>query len=457
MKTTPSYMIDLKGKSRPSFDAVSFLTIYMVLLCAIPSYLSLPVLGSLGKPSVLWGLLGIAWWLYFRLQLVTKLTVGSNWVKIAAFLFICSVLLTFAITNLVGQPTHLTTTSQSSLLRALSWTGVMLVAIDGIPDRQRLLTLLQRTVLVGALMALLGLTQFLTKQPIIDVLVFPGFVADDNLGAIYDRGGFIRSSATAAHPLEYGAVLCFTLPLAFVLAHIDLRRGALRRWLPVALIGFAAAISMSRSAMIGIALGIVLVIPVIPAHLRMRAMLGAIGLGAFVVFTLPGMLGTIRGLFMGISAEPSSVSRIDSFGEALVIALHRPFFGQGLSALGPTEIILDNQFLLLLVELGFIGVATFAFLIFTAMSTGWILARKNRDSFWRGIGPAVSASIASGASTFLFFDGLSFAIAAGFIFLFLGIAGSMARICTSSRDDHADPLEQDAPDAGTRRELRRLR
>lgn len=443
MKTTLSYKIDLKDKSRGTFDAVSFLTIYMVLLCAIPSYLSLPVLGSLGKPSVLWGLLGIAWWLYFRLQLVTSLAAVSNQVKIAAFLFISSVLLTFAITNLVGQPSHLTTTSQSSLLRALSWTGVMLVAMDGIPDRQRLLTLLRRIVLVGALMSLLGLTQFLTKQPIIDVLDFPGFVADDNLGAIFDRGGFIRSSATAAHPLEYGAVLCFTLPLAFVLAHVDLSRGVLRRWLPVALIGFAAAISMSRSAMIGIALGILLVIPVIPAHLRMRATLGAIGLGAVVVFTIPGMLGTIRGLFLGISAEPSSVSRIDSLGEALVIALHNPFFGQGLSALGPTEIILDNQFLLLLVELGFIGVATFAFLVLTAISIGWILARKYRDSYWRSIGPAVSSSIASGASSFLFFDGLSFAIAAGFMFLFLGTAGSMARICASSRDGRTVPFDTD--------------
>lgn len=437
MKTTPAYAIDLSTGFRRSFDAVSFLTTYMVLLCIIPSYLSLPVLGSLGKPSVLWGLLGIAWWLYYRLQRVTRLSATTSWVKIAAFLFTCSVLLTFAIVNLMGQPAHLTTTSQSSLLRTMSWAGIMLVAIDGIPDRQRLLVLLRRVVLVGALMALLGLTQFLTKQPIIDILVFPGFVADENLGAIYDRGGFIRSSATAAHPLEYGAVLCFTLPLAFVLAHVDLQRGALRRWFPVALIAFAVAISMSRSAMIGIALGILLVIPVIPAQLRMRAILGAIGMGAIIVFTIPGMLGTIRGLFLGISAEPSSVSRLDSFGEALVIALHNPYFGQGLSALGPTEIILDNQFLLLLVELGFIGVTTFIFLLATAISTGWILARKNREAYWRGLGPAISASLASGASTFLFFDGLSFAIAAGFLFLFLGIAGSMTRICAAAHDEHA--------------------
>lgn len=428
MKSTPAYMIDLQERSRVNLDAVSFLTTYLVLLCAIPSYMSLPVLGSLGKPSVLWGLLGIAWWLYYRLQRVTRLPAVSSYVKLAAFMFTCSVLLTFAIVNLSGQPTHLTTTSQSSLLRILSWAGVMLVAIDGIPDRQRLLVLLRRIVLLGALMALLGLTQFLTKQPIIDTIEFPGFVADENLGAIYDRGAFIRSAATAAHPLEYGAVLGFTLPLAFVLAHVDLKRSALRRWLPVALIAFASAISMSRSAMIGIAIGVLLVIPVIPAHLRLRATLGAIGMGGLIVFTIPGMFGTIRGLFQGISSEPSSVSRIDSVGDALTIALRNPYFGQGLSALGPTEIILDNQFLLLLVELGFIGLATFIVLVLVAMSTGWRLARQHRSSYWTSIGPAVSASLASGVCTFLFFDGLSFAIAAGFLFLMIGVAGSMPRI-----------------------------
>lgn len=419
---------DKTARPTATFDAVSFLTIYLVLLCAVPSYLTLPMLGSVGRPSVLWGLAGIAWWLFFRLQRVTGLPTSSWYPKVAALLFFSSILLSLAITNLTGQPAHLATTSQSSLIRTLSWAGVVLVAIDGIPNKERLIVLLRRVALIGALMALLGLAQFFTKDPLIDQIVFPGFVADESMGFTFDRGGFMRSAATAGHPLEYGAVLCFTIPLAFVLAHVDRERGAIRRWTPLVIIAFASAISMSRSAILGIAVGLVMVIPVIPARMRLRAVLGAIGLGAMLVLMIPGMIGTIRGLFLGISSEPSSVSRIDSAGQALEIALRHPFFGNGLSAFSPTELILDNQILLMLIELGLFGILTFALFVFSGIFAGWHVARVSRSKEWKYIGPPVSAGIAAGASTLLFFDGLSFAIAAGFLFLMLGIGGSLPRL-----------------------------
>ena len=441
MSLETSLSKDRLGRPAPTFDAVSFLTIYLVLLCAIPSYLSLPVLGSVGRPSVLWGLAGIAWWLFFRLQRVTSLSTASWYPKVAALLFFSSIMLSSAISNLMGQPAHLSTTSQSSLIRTLSWAGVVLVAIDGIPNKERLLVLLRRVTFIGALMALLGLAQFFTKEALIDQIVFPGFVVDEGAGYTYDRGGFTRSAATAAHPLEYGAVLCFTIPLAFVLAHVDRQRGAVRRWTPLVLIAFASAISMSRSAIVGIALGLALVLPVIPARLRLRAVLGAIGLGAALVIAVPGMIGTIRGLFLGISAEPSSVSRIDSAGQAVDIAVRHPFFGQGLSAFNPTELILDNQVLLMFIELGTFGVLTFSLFLFCSFIAGWHVAKVSRGKEWKFIGPPVSAGIASGATTFLFFDGLSFGISAGLLFLMMGIGGSLPRL---QAHDAANPGSEDA-------------
>lgn len=439
MSLEQKWVLDIGIKPRTTFDAVSFLTIYLVLLCGIPSNLTLAVLGSVGKPSVLWGLAGLTWWMYFRLQRVGSLPVGSSYIKITALLFFSSALLTYATTNLMGQPSHLTTTSQSSLIKLLSWAGVVMVSMDGIPSKERLIVLLRRVVLAGGLMALLGLAQFLTKKVLIDMLVFPGFVADESISQMQDRGGFIRSAATATHPLEYGAVLCFTLPLAFVLAHVDHQRGLLKRWLPLIFISLAAGISMSRSAIIGIVVGILLVLPVIPPKMRLRAMLGAIGLGAVLAFTIPGMMGTIRGLFMGISKEPSSVSRIDSAGQAIAIMLHNPILGQGLSAFGPTELILDNQVLLLFIELGSSGALLFGAFVLSGMTAGWHVAKVSRIRDWKYIGPAVSASIASGATTLLFFDGLSFAIAAGFLFLMLGIAGSLPRLHSSSSITGAVP------------------
>ena len=44
------------------------LTVYLVLLLAIPSGVTITALGALGRPSMIWGLVLMAWWAVSRLQ-----------------------------------------------------------------------------------------------------------------------------------------------------------------------------------------------------------------------------------------------------------------------------------------------------------------------------------------------------------------------------------------------------
>ncbi|WP_313823155.1 O-antigen ligase family protein [Citricoccus sp.] len=409
---------------RTGVDAVTFLTIYLILLCAIPSYLTIPALGSVGRLSILWGLVGFVWWAFVRIKNPLPMPSRPAGVKIAAWTFFGVMFLSYAVAQLQGLTSEAATTADSGLLRLLSWLGVMLVALEGIDTSWRQLIMIRRVVLAGALMAALGLVQFVTGQSFVVALSLPGFVDTGHFESVIDRGGFARSAATASHPLEYGTMLCITLPLGLGLALSDVRRHWFLRWAPPLVIFVAVALSMSRSALIGVVVGLVLLAPVVPARYRLRAAVFGAALLVGISATVPGMIGTIRGMFNGIGTDASTTSRTDSADNAIQIALRDPWVGQGFGTFVPTELIMDNQMLLLLIEGGVLGVAAFLALIGAALIAGWRVGRTAITPRDRTLGPALAAGVAAGSVTLLFFDGFAFPIAASMLFLVYGIAGA---------------------------------
>jgi len=413
-----------EGPERRGADAVTFLTAYLILLCAIPSYLVIPALGSVGRLSVLWGLLGFVWWVFARIRLASRLPAGPGPVRTAALAFLSAVLLSYAVAQLRGLPAGDGTTADSSLIRLCSWAGIMFVAMDGIQTREQLLAMLRRFVLVAALMAALGLVQFATGHSYVDSLTLPGFAVSGDFESVLDRGGFARSAATASHPLEYGALLCMSLPLGLALGTSDIRRHGVLRWGPPGVILVAVALSMSRSAMIGVLVGLLMLAPSVPPRYRIRAVVFGGILLAALAFFVPGMIGTLRGMFGGIGNDASTTSRTDSAGQAVEIALRDPWVGRGFGTFLPSELIMDNQMLLLLIECGIIGVAAFVVLVGTCVRAGWRMARYARGFQDTVLGPALAAAVAAGSVTLLFFDGFAFPICAGVLFLLFGLAGA---------------------------------
>ena len=420
------------GPTPPStkhgFDAVSFLTIYIFLFCAIPSYLTIPALGSIGRLSVLWGLAGIVWWAFYKIQLTRSSGSLPNPVKITLLVLLCTLGIGFAIANLRGLPSGSSTTADSSLLRLASWAGVSLVALDGLNSRERLNTLLRRFVLAGALMACLGMAQFATGKPLVDTLTLPGFAVGQDVESIQARGAFTRAAGMAAHPLEYGSLLCMILPLAIALAVTDRDRSLWRRSWPAVAISLAVLLSVSRSALIGVFVGLLLLAPSIPPKIRLISLgLGSVGITA-MAFVVPGLLGTLRGLFTSIGGDSSTLSRTDSVGDALQIALRNPVFGQGFGSFLPRELILDNQYLLLLIEGGIAGVLALLALAVAAMVAAWRTAKLTTYAPWKVTGPAAAAGVAAAAVTLAFFDGLSFPITAGAMFVMVSVCGAMLNV-----------------------------
>lgn len=413
---------------RAGWDATSVLTAGLVLTFAIPSYLSIPALGPAGKPGTLWFLGALLWWVWSQLQRPFPVNSGRQPVRLMFFILLGVILVSYSLSNFVGMPTRETGLADGGVLKALSWAGILLIANDGAADRERLLTLLRRTALIGGLMASLGLVQFWSGQSLVSSIYIPGLTLDSGFDNVQSRGGFTRAAATASHPLEYGTVLCMSLPIAIGLAINDVHRGSLARWFPVAAISAAAVLSVSRSALVGVVAGVAILAVSWSRPARIRAAIVAVVAVIVTYLFIPGMVGTIRGLFVGLGEDTSAASRTSSYSVALEMAGRTSPVGRGFGTFLPDYRILDNQYLGLLIEIGTIGLLAFLGMILAGLLCCLFARRRLSDSLMRHLSYAMFASLAAGTVTFAFFDALTFPIAADLMFFLLGLSGAVWRI-----------------------------
>ncbi|TFD57450.1 O-antigen ligase domain-containing protein [Cryobacterium sp. Hh7] len=430
MIASPAVILSI-SRQRPDgqtrgFDGLTVLTVYLVLLFAVPSNLTFTALGSAGRPASLWALFAGMWWCWWQVQRQAQTGWRPQPVRLAVFGLLIIGAFSYSTALLRGLPADETNPADNGILRLAAWAGILLVANDGLRTVDALHRLLRRITWAVAVLAVVGIAQFLTGNPLIDWISIPGMSKD--LTVLDARGGFIRASATAIHPLEYGVVLCLSFPLAIVLALEDRTRTLIARWLPAALIATASVLSVSRSELVGLLVGLVVLFPSISA--RARLVLGALGvtLAGVIAILVPGLLGTIRGLFLGIATDPSTLSRTSSYEAAAELVSRFPFVGKGFGTLLVRYHIFDNQYLLLAIELGLLGLISFLALVVTAFVSAGLARECATTSIDRQLALALLASTLSGAIMLALFDGLSFPMSAGMLFLFLGLSGAALRL-----------------------------
>ncbi|MET1015373.1 MAG: O-antigen ligase family protein, partial [Leifsonia flava] len=390
------------------------LTVYLVLLLAIPSGVTITALGTLGRPSLIWGLILAVWWAVSQLQAgPADVRPLSQPVRLAFAAFSVVALLSFAAAMLRGQPDDQLSPAITALIRLISWAGVLLVAVDGIRTKNDLAAMVRRIGIGAGLLAALGLLQAVTGRALVDFFgSLPGLSMAGGLG---ERAGVIRSSGTAIHPLEYATALNAALPLV-IAAAISLgfrcpptRQGMLW-WLPVGLISISSLVAVSRSAIIGFVVAAVAMIPAIPRR-YLPIVLGAGSIVAFVVLAaMPGLWSTTVELFVGAGDDPSTQSRTSGMERVPGFMSASPLIGSGYGIFLPRYYIFDNQWVLLAVELGILGILGFAGLFVSGI---WSARRAKlaTDPAIRLLGHALAASMFTVAVLFAFFDGLSFPIA----------------------------------------------
>lgn len=417
-----------RARGEESPDAVTFLTWYLVLLLCIPSHLVVAGVGAAGRPAGLLGLVGLAWWIYFHVQRTSPTGSGRRPVRLATLVFALTFFGSYVVAMARPIAPQESSTANLGMAGLLGWLGVLLVAHDGIPSRRRFDTLVDRVVLAGAALATLAVAQFVLGAALVDSISVPGLVANSEPSGLFARSGIFRPAATAVHPIEFGAVITLVLPLAICRARWRTEVSLLRRSLPVAVMGLAIVVSGSRSALVSAVVALICLAVVWSPRTRLAAAAVVVTLLGVVAVTIPGILGNIANLFLGISNDGSVASRTDSYGLVWEFFSRHPVTGRGFSTFLPTYRILDNAYLLMLVEVGIAGLVAFLGLLLTAVHCAGRVRRTSPDPSTREMAQALIAGVAAAAVGLVTYDGLAFPMATGVMFLVLGMCGALLRL-----------------------------
>jgi O-Antigen ligase len=410
-------------------DAVTLLSVYLITLMAIPALLVFAPLGGAGGPATMFAVVLFVYYLVTWVRPGIGPPRGRQPARIAVTLFACSILAAYVSANRHALPTLERNGADRGLISLAGWLGVLLIAADGIDGLDRLRTLLRRMVLGASAMALLGITQFFTGLDAAKYIKIPGLVSAEPFTDLLNRGAFNRPAATATHPIEFGAVLAITLPLAIHQARFAPPELRFRRWVQVALIGMTLPMTVSRSAILGFTLCMIVILPTWPKWHR-RAAYASILFSSVVIWaTVHGLSGTIYNLFTNFSSDNSTASRTGAVSAAGVYVAQHPWFGRGFGTFLPqTYFFMDDQYLGTIIETGVIGLLS----LLALFVTGWLCARSARRATAvpedRDLAQCLAASVAVAAVAFATFDALSFPIAAGLAFLVVGCSGALWRL-----------------------------
>lgn len=424
------------------WDITGYLTIWLALLFGISANQVVGPLGAIGTPALFVAAGGALIWLCTRVLPVER-PVANQPMRVAMLAYLWYQTATIV----MGHTRPLTSLEQSGSLRELfmlvSLTGVALLVVDGIDSIERLNTLLRRTVWAGAYLAGVGIGQFLLGRTL--AFSIPGLAFNQAAGQVNMRSVFNRPFGTGLHPIEFSVVLAVLFPLALYLA-LESDSGSRRQRFAIVasvMIGLGIPLSISRSGIVALA-GAFLVM-MWGWSWRRRAQGLIVGAASIPVLwlTIPGLVGTFRGMFTSFDYDPSVQARLDRLPKIMDLIRERPVFGIGAGTYSVEDyFLIDNEFWVSTIETGIAGII----LTYALFALGFAMAvtsRHHRHATPQTthLGYAIAAGLMAVAISLWTFDAFFYHIFRGVLFLLLGAAGSLWRLTrTQPTSPHAvDP------------------
>lgn len=445
-------------------SAGALLGVYVVLLFGMPARLVVPQIGAPGTPANLWAVGLLFWWVCARVGGLVPPGRGSA-IRTSMGWLLAAVLVSYVAAMTAGwyappdvrQATDLVydyvpasvpeirgamvSAADRGLIAFAGWLGVVLVAIDGVRSRVDIDRTIAMVVNLGVFLAVVGIIQYFTGFDISVVYQIPGLAPNADFGAVDARAVSLlrRVQATATGAIEYGVVLGGVFPFALHRS-IFAARDSLWRWAPPLAIILAAALSISRSAVLVLGAAAAVLMIGWPSEWRRRAFYVAPVAVVAVRLVAPGVVGTLRALFLNLGNDNSITGRTEDYAVVLEVFGEHPWVGRGLFTFVPRYYrILDNQFLMTLLELGLIGTIAFVAVWVSAYRGARSVATGTGDAEQRHLGLALSASLVGIALSFATFDAFTFPMAAGLFFVLVGLAGATSRVASPPGDEPAAP------------------
>ncbi|MCZ7627711.1 MAG: O-antigen ligase family protein [Microthrixaceae bacterium] len=431
------------GLVRSHHDTTLMILLLLTVMAVVPAPLAIPELGSLGTPTTLIGLAaGGLWfvsWAWSRREAET-LVEGHRPIPILLGIWLASVLASFAVASMRAKDGLEASAADRGVVTVLAAVGIALLIAETVPTRERLDAIIRVVVLAGSIVALVGILQFTTGVDLAADVRLPGFERVGGALSVTERSIFRRVAGTTLHPIEFGVVMCLCIPPAL---HLAMHHS--RRWfLAVAVMGLALPMSVSRTAVPGVVAAAIVLVPAWPRKVRRRFLLGAAGYLVAVRLFIPGLLGTIRALFVDAPTDPSINSRESDYEFVSRFVGESPMLGRGFSTFIPTRYdFLDNQYLLSLVETGVVGLLALLTLIVGGMVTAASVRGRTDNEVDRDLAQALMASLAVVAATSAAYDYLSFPTTRVLMFVVLGCVGALWRLVP--RGDPATSVNDSPP------------
>jgi|GEM_PF-2694434 len=314
----------------------------------------------------------------------------------------------------------------------LSLPLTMYLVASNISDSGEALWLIDLVVASAGIVGVFAIAERLTQYNVFQHLdsFVPGLQyidAAERLSPIFR--GAVRVAGPTAHPIAFATMLAMLLPLAIVRAlEGRSKRGRIVSATCAALIGVGIFLALSRTGVVGIATGGVVVLVGLP---RRRSLLlwSAAGLLGVVHLVFRGLIGTLIEFFTPSYVLAQEVGnqngRLSDYALAPQEILNRPFFGRGLNTFSPDRYtFLDNQYLKFVLELGVVGTAAYVFLMFRAVTVPFSAGRR-LDGELGAVLIGLAAASAVFAVTSATFDTVGFPQVA---YLFFALAGLSAVI-----------------------------
>jgi polysaccharide biosynthesis protein PslJ len=406
-------------------------SVWLVLLYGISARQIVGPLGAVGTPAMLLAMFAAFVWLCGFVLPDSGLSREPHPMRPALLVYLWYGGCSFAIA--MSRP--LTELEYTGVVRALitltAQVGIALLIADGIRDVERLKTLLRRVVSVGTFLALIGILQFFSGRDF--TILIPGlrWLGSGEVGSVSARSIFNRPFGTALHPIELGVVTAALLPLSihfgFYSASTSARRNA---FTCAAVIAFAIPLSVSRSGVVSLVVGLSLLVVGWAWRRRLQALVVA-GVAVPLLWMLvPGIVGTLRSMFTQTENDPSVQARIDRIPRIMEIVRERPWFGRGNGTWSTEDYFLvDNELWVSTIELGIVGVTmTFALIGLGIFACFVIYSSPTTDEATAHLAKAVAASIGALGISILTFDAFFYQILTGTLFLLLGSVGALWRL-----------------------------
>ncbi len=442
---------------RSQHDSAFLVLILLFVLAVVPASLGISGLGSLGAPTTVIGLAAggiffVSWvaprWSVFNGEVAlsgeTEYSGRIRPIPVLIVVFLSANFASYAAAGMRAKDQVEGSAADRGIITMVAAAGIALLVSETVPTRQRLDAILRMIVLAGCFVATVGIAQFLVGFDLVAHIHIPLLSPISESLSVGERSIFRRVAGTTLHPIEFGVLVCMVIPVAL---HLAMHHS--RRWyLAVAVLGLALPMSVSRTAVVGIGAMAIVLVPGWSRRVRHWVYAGAAAYLVAVRVLIPGLLGTLKALFVDAGVDPSITTRESDYEFVSRFFAERPIFGRGYATFIPTKFdFLDNQYLLSIVETGLVGAAAYLALIVGAMLAARSVRRWCKAEVDRDLAQALVASLAVVALTSAAFDFMSFPSVRVLLFVIVGCVGAIWRLVPhdrppdSQRSGRADEAE----------------